>query len=139
MGFQIKAMIPRLVKGIEVVLALIVTVAVIVYIVQSFGFFLDADWQNKETFYELIYRILLTTIGLELARMLVTHHFTSIIELLAFVVARKMLVPNLTTIDVFLGVVSFVIIVVTYRYVIRPIEKSADEDCLSSETNASSS
>ncbi len=130
MHMKVKAAIPHLVKWIEVMLAMIVTGAVILYVASNIPYFLEADWQSKETFYELIYRILLTTIGLELARMLVTHHFTSIIELLAFVVARKMLVPNLTSFDVFLGVVSFVIIVITYRYFVHPFEKDIDDDCL---------
>jgi len=130
MHLKIKTAIPHLVKWIEIMLAIVVTVAVILYILNNIPYFLQADWQSKDVFYELIYRILLITIGLELARMLVTHHFTSIIELLAFVVARKMLVPNLTSLDVFLGVVSFVIIVITYRYFIRPFEKDTDDDCL---------
>ena len=42
----------------------------------------DMDWRSTETFYELIYRILLLVIGVELIRTLVTHDLTAVLELL---------------------------------------------------------
>ena len=42
-----------------------------------------------ETFYELIGRILLLVIGVELIRTLVTHDLTAVLELLAFVWRAK--------------------------------------------------
>jgi len=68
------------------------------------------DWSAKETFYELIYRILLLVIGLELVRMLITHSLGAVLELLAFVIARKMLKPDLTAVDIILSVLAFVIL-----------------------------
>lgn len=120
--------IPITVKFIENFLAFIVLFSVTLYILSSFLFFLNADWQTKEVFYELIYRVLLTTIGLELARMLVTHNFLSILELLAFVVARKMLKPELTSIDVLLGVVSFTILLIANRFLIVSVDDSDKKD-----------
>jgi len=122
---DVKKYIQRLVKLIETFLAVIVIVSVVFYIFNSIGIFLSADWQSRETFYELIYRVLLTTIGLELARMLVTHNFMSILELLAFVVARKMLKPDITTVDVVLGIISFVILLIASRFLITPDTKAA--------------
>lgn len=115
---NLNIVISQTVKYIEKFLAVIVIIAVIFYILNSFVFFVQADWQTKEVFYELIYRALLVTIGLELSRMLVTHNFMSILELLAFVVARKMLKPELTSLDVFLGVVSFTVILIANRYLV---------------------
>jgi len=40
--------------------------------------------------------VLLLVIGLELVRMLVTHSLSAVLELLAFVIARKMLKPDLS-------------------------------------------
>ena len=115
---RVNQIIPFAVKTIEKVLALIVVAAVVFYIAASVQVFIGADWRDKEVFYELIYRVLLTTIGLELARMLVTHSFLAILELLAFVVARKMLKPDINTIDVALGIASFVAILAANRYFI---------------------
>ena len=116
--------ITKTVKTIEKIMAVVVILAVVLYIIASIGYFWNASWQEKETFYELIYRTLLVTIGLELARMFVTHNFLSILELLAFVVARKMLKPDLTSVDVALGIASFVLILVANRYLIIPTIKS---------------
>ena len=60
-------------------------------------------WSRTETFYELIYRVLLLVIGVELIRTLVTHDLSAVLELLAFVVARKMLKPELSTLGIVLG------------------------------------
>lgn len=126
---NLNIVISQTVKYIEKFLAVIVIIAVIFYILNSFVFFVQADWQTKEVFYELIYRALLVTIGLELSRMLVTHNFMSILELLAFVVARKMLKPELTSIDVFLGVLSFTVILIANRYLVLS-EKGKSTDSL---------
>ena len=65
------------------------------------------DWRVPETFYELIYRVLLLVIGVELVRTLVTHELRAILELLAFIVARKMLKPDLAVLDILLRVLAF--------------------------------
>ncbi|MBI5804458.1 hypothetical protein HZA73_00265 [candidate division TA06 bacterium] len=78
------------------------------------------DWTAKETFYELIYRVLLLVIGLELVRMLVTHSLSAVLELLAFVIARKMLKPDLTSLDIILSVIAFVVLLGGRRYLISP-------------------
>lgn len=66
------------------------------------------SWGQTDTFYELIYRVLLLVIAIELVRTLVTHDLRAILELLAFVVARKMLKPDLNVIDIVLSVLAFV-------------------------------
>ncbi|MCA9371971.1 hypothetical protein KC726_03665 [Candidatus Woesebacteria bacterium] len=116
---DVKDTIHKSVRLIETILAAIVIISVCLYIFSNMGFFITADWQSRETFYDFIYRVLLTTIGLELARMLVTHNFMSILELLAFVVARKMLKPDITTVDIVLGIISFVALLFANRYLIN--------------------
>lgn len=116
-------LIPKTIKVIERLLAVIVILGMVVYMAESVFLFVRADWMANDTFYELIYRTLLITIGLELSRMLTTHSFLAILELLAFVVARKMLKPDIETLEVFLGVLAFVAIVVTYKYCIVPTKE----------------
>ncbi|MFA6600580.1 MAG: hypothetical protein WC352_00750 [Candidatus Omnitrophota bacterium] len=115
--------ISLIIKWIEKILAVAVVLAVMIYIGLSASGFMAANWHEKEIFYELIYRVLLVTIGLELARMLVTHSFIAILELLAFVVARKMLKPDITSVDVVLGVVSFVALLAANYYFVTPLLK----------------
>ena len=78
------------------------------------------DWRMTETFYELIYRVLLLVIGVELVRTLVTHELRAILELLGFVVARKMLKPDLTVVDILLSVLAFVALIAANRLWLSP-------------------
>jgi hypothetical protein len=103
---------------LEHVLALAVVVGVVVFSFFSVLALSDMDWRVLQTFYELINRALLMAIGVELARTLWTRELEAILELLAFVVARKMLNPEVTSIDIFLSVAAFVGLLVAHRYFI---------------------
>lgn len=93
---------------LEKFVAVSVIFGVIAYSMHS-GFILFAmDWGKTDTYYELINRVLAITIGLELVRMLVSHSISAVLELLAFVIARKMLKPDLGSLDVAAGVLAFV-------------------------------
>ncbi len=78
------------------------------------------DWSQTESIHVLIYRVLLAVIALELIRTLMTHELQSVLELLAFVVARKTLKPDLSVYDIFLSVVAFAILLVCRRYLFLP-------------------
>src|SRR5262245_41390923 len=93
---------------IEQLLALVILGGVLVFGLRSTQTLAALDWGLTETFYELIYRVLLLVIAVELVRTLVTHELRAILELLAFVVARKMLRPDLSVLDILLSVLAFV-------------------------------
>ena len=104
------------VRILERLLALGVLISVLVALIKGGIFLAGEDWTQKETFYELIYRVLLLVIGLELVRMLITHSLAAVLELLAFVIARKMLKPDLTAVDIILSVLAFVSLLAGRRY-----------------------
>ena len=105
---------------LEKVLALVVLAGVLFASVRGAAALAGMDWTSKDTFYELIYRALLVVIGLELVRMLITHSLAAVLELLAFVIARKMLKPDLTAVDVFLGVAAFIVLLGGRKYLMSP-------------------
>lgn len=104
----------------EKVLAGIVILGVAAYALGSAKALLGMDWTQSETFYQFIYRVLLLIIGLELARMLVTHSIAAVLELLSFVIARKMLKPDLTSVDIILSVFAFVALAIVGHFFLRP-------------------
>ena len=104
--------------SLERLAALAILVGVIVFAFQSTATLIDMDWHSNETFYELIYRVLLMVIGVELIRTLVTHDLNAVLELLAFVVARKMLKPELTSVDILLCVAAFVGLLAARRFLL---------------------
>jgi len=59
--------------GIERLLALVILGGVLVFGLRSAQALAAMDWRLTETFYELIYRVLLLVIAVELIRTLVTH------------------------------------------------------------------
>lgn len=107
---------PPVVRGLELCLALLVLVGVLVAAGSSAIDLAQMNWRNTATFDELISRVLFVVIGLELVRMLVVHNLGAILELLAFAIARKMLKPDITAVDIGLSTLAFVALVAAARY-----------------------
>lgn len=99
-------------------LALVILCGVILFGLGSMQALAAMDWQLTETFYELIYRVLSLVIGIELVLTLVTHELKAVLELLAFVVARKMLKPDLAVLDILLSVLAFVALMAANRFLL---------------------
>lgn len=109
---------------LERTLALIIIGGVVAFAVGSGFTLVELDWREIESLYELIYRVLLMVIGVELARTLLTHDLEAILELLAFVVARKMLKPDIGVVDVLLSVLAFAALLAARRYLLVPRPES---------------
>ncbi len=103
-------------SGLERLLALAILVSVVGFAITSTGALATRDWASTEAFYEMTYRVLMLVIGIELARTLLTHDLGAILELLAFVVARKILKPDVTAMDILLSVMAFVGLLVARKY-----------------------
>lgn len=101
-----------MVNALEVILAGFVIIGVVVFFFESSVAMSALNWLEIETFYEFINRVLILVVGLELAKLLVTHDIYAISDLLTFVVARKVLKPDLSSVDVFLAIFSFAILFV---------------------------
>ncbi|QSQ25216.1 hypothetical protein JY651_09910 [Pyxidicoccus parkwayensis] len=108
---------------LERALALAILAAVIVFAWKSVRVMWPMDWGSTDTLYEAIYRVLLLVIGVELARTLVTHDMVAILELLAFVIARKMLKPDLPALDILLSTLGFFLLLIARRFLTWPEER----------------
>jgi hypothetical protein len=76
----------------------------------------------------MIYRVLILVIGVELICTLVTHDLGAVLELLAFVIARKLLKPDLTALDILLSVSAFVVLLIARRFFLRLPSNEANEE-----------
>ncbi len=108
---KLKSSITHAIQFVEGTFAVILVALVCVFAVASAMQLTALDWTDNSTFYELIYKVLLMVIGLELARLLVTHNLLAVIELISFVIARKTLKPDISGTDVALVVVSFALLI----------------------------
>ena len=113
-----KHSLPLLLKFSEVVLAAAVLLAVFASALGMLPNFLDADWATRETFTFLLEVVLLLAIGVELARLLISYSLETLVELVAFVIARKMLLIEGSFTDVLLGTLALVLIFGSRHYFI---------------------
>ena len=112
---------------LERLMAIAIVLGIVAYGYASTIALLNMDWSKSETYYELIYRVLLIVIGLELARPLVTHNLGAILELLAFVVARKTLKPDVDAFDIFLCALAFVaLLAARFYFLCSPVRDIPD-------------
>lgn len=107
-----------LMKCIECILAIGILAGIAAFSFHSTLLLASLDWNQTTTFYELINRILLIVIGVELVRTLVTHDLESIVELLAIVIARKLLRPDLANYDIILSVSAFAALLASRKYLL---------------------
>lgn len=104
------------VRWLEIGLGGLVLVGVLAAAVSSTRELLGLDWTQSATFDRLLSRVLFIAIGLELARMLVVHSLRAILEMLAFAIARNMLLPDRTALDIVLGAVGFAVLLLAARH-----------------------
>lgn len=116
---RVSELLRRITLWSERILAFSILMGMAVFFYASLTAMGIENWSNVETLYELINRILLLVICLELIRTLLTHELEAVLELLAFVVARKTMKPDLTVIDILLCSISFVILLAARKYLSR--------------------
>ncbi|HNX77041.1 MAG TPA: hypothetical protein PKM56_15265 [Candidatus Rifleibacterium sp.] len=119
---SVSELLHRITMWTERILAVSLLTGMAVFFVSSVAMLGGIDWSNIDTLYEIINRILLLVICLELIRTLLTHKPEAVLELLAFVVARKTMRPDLTVLDLLLCSFSFVLLLAARKYL------ACDED-----------
>ena len=107
------AYFPTIIQIFEHFFAAILLIVVLVAVVSSAQIFIQSDCSLNQTFYDLIYRILLLVIGLELARLLITHNLQSVIDLIAFVIARKTLKPDVSSSEILLISIAIFLLIIS--------------------------
>jgi hypothetical protein len=105
---------------VELALAAVVFVGVLLAAVHGVRVMAGMDWGLTATFDELIGRVLVILIGLEVIRLLLVHNLRAVLELLAFAIARKMLRADVTAVEIALGAVSFVALLAANRHFLEP-------------------
>lgn len=108
-----------IVRNLEYAVAVVVIVAVIISFLATVREITHLDWSDTDTFYDIIRRSLALVIGLEFVHTLISHKLNVVLELLAFVVARKLLLPDLAAYDIVLSIIAFVILMIARHFMFR--------------------
>jgi hypothetical protein len=122
---RISSINQELVRWCERVIALALLLAVLLFFLATLRTALGVDWNSMATLHELGQRVLMMTIVLELVRTLISHELSSLVNLLSFVIARRMLEPQTAFWEVPLGVASFAALMATRRYLLAGVSEDA--------------
>jgi len=124
-GERISLINQELVKWCERIIAFALLFGVICFFLATLRTALGLDWNSMATLHEIGQRVLLITIALELVRTLISHELSSLINLLSFVIARRMLEPQTAFWEVPLGVAAFAALMATRRYLMNGVPEDA--------------
>jgi len=80
-----------------------------------------------DALHQIIQDVLLVAIAAELALLLLFHRTSAAIEVLIFVIARKMVIAGISGLDLLAGVAALAALVVIRFYFIAPKEQQAKE------------
>lgn len=119
LGDRISSINQVLVEWCERIIALALLLGVICFFLATLRMALGLDWNSMATLHEIGQRVLLITIALEIVRTLISHELASLINLLSFVIARRMLEPQTAFWEVPLGVAAFAALMATRRYLMN--------------------
>lgn len=119
-----KKICQKLVEYISYYIFFLIIAAIIVSNIFTLPVFVTLDWSNIQTLIEVMKVILFWIIGIEFARLLLEYRTALVIELLVFVVARKLLFVEDDFSSVFIGVA----IIIALFLVLRFIEKENHND-----------
>ena len=128
LGDRITSINQELVKWCERVIALALLLGVICFFLATLRMSLGLDWSSMATLHEIGQRVLLITIGMELVRTLISHELSSLVNLMSFVIARRMLEPQTAFWEIPLGVAAFAALMATRRYLLNGAKEDAEAE-----------
>src|SRR5690606_33466799 len=109
-------------KWMELILALSIIIAVIISTKDIFILMKQIYSARQMELYNLfnnfLSHILLLIIGLELIETLITHTPSSIIDIMLFAIARKMLIHSSNAYELLVGAIAIAILFATRRFLI---------------------
>lgn len=109
-------------KWMELILALSIIIAVIISTKDIFILMKQIYSARQMDLYNLfnnfLSHILLLIIGLELIETLITHTPSSIIDIMLFAIARKMLIHSSNAYELLVGAIAIAILFATRRFLI---------------------
>ena len=112
---------------LEFLLATLVVLGTAWYLFISLDVLIADSGMPALFFSDLINIFLSAVIGIEVARVLITHNLMGIFEILALVMARKVLDPDVTAVEVLLVSVSFAVLVFVRGFLLKQDRESEDK------------
>lgn len=141
MKFNANKFIRKSVHWIEVGISIIVLVAVLAGIPDVLRYIMlyvksDNGALSYEIFSEFLKHVLMLVVGLEMISMIINHQNESILTLVLYVIARKMLVYAHDMTEILLGTVSIVLVFAILKFfIVHDYRKSKIDGTISAGLN----
>ena len=121
---------------LEIIITLLIGIGVIIGLIDLVKYLIEiyhADMANSyEIFHHFLEYALVLVVGVEFMLMLLTHSTKVMLELILFVVARKMLIYAHSTLDLVFGALAVALIFVSLRFLLEKEDKvKMDHEALS--------
>ena len=114
MNNKVMKRLRRFILSLEMIIGIIIAITVVLGIPDLLKYIFIILTETKEISYEafanFLKHVLMLVVGLEMLMMIITHSHESILTLVLFVIARKMLVYADSMFDIFIGTISIAII-----------------------------
>ena len=104
---------------LAIVIVVAAAIAAVEIIIRDFPLLWRPSGNEYDALHRVIQSILLVAIAGELGLLLLFHRAGAAIEVIIFVVARKMVSPDISGVELLLGTASLVALVATRHYFIR--------------------
>ncbi len=124
MKLKTSALVSKIIGAIEILLAAIL---VVVVLISAFFTVMDLlgnpdklkQLANYQEFQALLSYLFLLIIALELALMLIKHCTNSVVDIIIYAIARKMLMYNSVPLDILLTVLSLLVLFLIKSYLLH--------------------
>lgn len=120
MNSQVVKKIRHLIVYVEVILGIVIVIAVILGVPDLFRYIVTIVTSSNDVAYEVfsdfLKHVLMLVVGLEMMMMILTHSSDSILTLVLFVIARKMLVYADSMFDIFIGTLAIAVIFIVMKF-----------------------
>lgn len=114
---------------LEIVISALVIILIIISIgklIKDLGVFFN-NFESEELFKTTLGSIMNIVIGIEFLKMLIKHDIKSVVEVLLFAIARKLLISNTTVMDFLVGILAISIILVVRKFLFVPSLDDVDD------------
>lgn len=122
-NFFVEDRIEKVTYIIEMAIAVLLAIGIIIGVVDLVKYFGEILFASPAESYDLFQGFLgyalILIVGVELILMILYHSTKAILELVLFVIARKMLVYSHTMMDLVLGTIAIAIVFATLRYLVQ--------------------
>ncbi len=126
---RVEKWLEKLTHALEIIIAGLIAIGVIIGLLDLIKFFPTilrvGPTESYQIFQNFLGYTLLLIVGIELMLMIINHSTKAILELILFVIARKMLIYSNTMLDLVLGTLAISMVFFISKYLFR---KDQDED-----------